>query len=144
MSFASLGSSSLSGPAVPPSSGRSLPLKKNGSLKPHQVKMTQMPGMVRLGRREVNRSHSPTVTDDDDMRPDTPPPPQIHMQVRKKPLYPTLYSVELQVESAHHTVLFPLDKSTYKMTHFKFKRVEVKIRKQISHYLFSTTMTSAR
>uniref|UniRef100_A0A8P4GG08 Tonsoku-like protein n=1 Tax=Dicentrarchus labrax TaxID=13489 RepID=A0A8P4GG08_DICLA len=59
---------------------RGLSLKKNSSLKPHQVKMTQMPGMVRLGRREVNRSHSPTVTDDDDMRPETPPPPQIHTQ----------------------------------------------------------------
>ncbi|XP_042244938.1 tonsoku-like protein [Thunnus maccoyii] len=64
--------------AVPSSSSRGLSLKKNGSLKPHQVKMTQMPGMVRLGRREVNRSHSPTV--DDDIRPETPPPPQIHMQ----------------------------------------------------------------
>ncbi|XP_070698517.1 tonsoku-like protein [Pempheris klunzingeri] len=68
------------GSAVPSSSSRSLPQKKNGSLKPHQVKMTQMPGMVRLGRREVSRSHSPTVTDDDDIWPETPPPPQIHMQ----------------------------------------------------------------
>ncbi|XP_051246488.1 tonsoku-like protein isoform X9 [Dicentrarchus labrax] len=68
------------GSAVPSSSSRGLSLKKNSSLKPHQVKMTQMPGMVRLGRREVNRSHSPTVTDDDDMRPETPPPPQIHTQ----------------------------------------------------------------
>ncbi|XP_029316486.1 tonsoku-like protein [Cottoperca gobio] len=68
------------GSAVPSSSSRSLSLKKNGSLKPHQVKMTQMPGMVRLGRREVNRSHSPTVTDDDDMGPETPPPPHMHMQ----------------------------------------------------------------
>uniref|UniRef100_A0A3Q1JUD4 Tonsoku-like protein n=1 Tax=Anabas testudineus TaxID=64144 RepID=A0A3Q1JUD4_ANATE len=34
--------------ALPSSSSRSLSLKKNGSLKPHQVKMTQMPGMVRL------------------------------------------------------------------------------------------------
>ncbi|XP_028251309.1 tonsoku-like protein [Parambassis ranga] len=66
--------------AVPSSSSRSLSVKKNGSLKPHQVKMTQMPGMVRLGRREVSRSHSPNLTDDDDMRPDTPPaPPQIHI-----------------------------------------------------------------
>uniref|UniRef100_G3P3J2 Tonsoku-like protein n=1 Tax=Gasterosteus aculeatus aculeatus TaxID=481459 RepID=G3P3J2_GASAC len=62
------------------SSSRSLSVKKNSSLKPHQVKMTQMPGMVRLGRREVNRSHSPTVTDDEDMRPETPPPPQILLQ----------------------------------------------------------------
>ncbi|XP_027130900.1 tonsoku-like protein [Larimichthys crocea] len=67
------------GSAGPSSSSRSLSLKKNGSVRPHQVKMTQMPGMVRLGRREVNRSQSPTVTDDDD-RPETPPPPQIHMQ----------------------------------------------------------------
>ncbi|XP_069008460.1 tonsoku-like protein isoform X1 [Embiotoca jacksoni] len=64
--------------AVPSTSSRSLPLKKNGSLKPHQVKMTQMPGMVRLG---VSRPHSPTVTDDNDMRPETPPPPpQMHSQ----------------------------------------------------------------
>ncbi|KAM8916057.1 LOW QUALITY PROTEIN: tonsoku-like protein [Spinachia spinachia] len=62
------------------SSSRSLSVKKNSSLKAHQVKMTQMPGMVRLGRREVNRSHSPTVTDDEDMRPGTPPPPQILQQ----------------------------------------------------------------
>ncbi|XP_060919035.1 tonsoku-like protein [Labrus mixtus] len=67
-------------PAVPLSSSRSLSMKKNPSLKPHQVKMTQMPGMVRLGRREVNRSHSPTITDDEDMRAETPPPPQIHIQ----------------------------------------------------------------
>ncbi|XP_041667769.1 tonsoku-like protein [Cheilinus undulatus] len=68
------------GPAVPPSSSRGLSLKKNGSVKPHQVKMTQMPGMVRLGRREVSRPHSPVVTDDDDIRTETPPPPQIHIQ----------------------------------------------------------------
>ncbi|XP_039993860.1 tonsoku-like protein [Xiphias gladius] len=73
--------SACRGSAVPSSSSRSLSLKKNGSLRPHQVKMTQMPGMVRLGRREVNRSHSPTVTDDGYTRPETPPPPpQIHMQ----------------------------------------------------------------
>uniref|UniRef100_UPI0037E8D1BE tonsoku-like protein n=1 Tax=Semicossyphus pulcher TaxID=241346 RepID=UPI0037E8D1BE len=72
--------SACRGPAVPSSSSRSHSLKKN-SVKPHQVKMTQMPGMVRLGRREVSRSHSPTITDDDDdMRPETPPLPQIHMQ----------------------------------------------------------------
>ncbi|KAE8289979.1 Tonsoku-like protein NF-kappa-B inhibitor-like protein 2 [Larimichthys crocea] len=71
------------GSAGPSSSSRSLSLKKNGSVRPHQVKMTQMPGMVRLGRREVNRSQSPTVTDDDD-RPETPPPPQIHMQAAQR------------------------------------------------------------
>uniref|UniRef100_A0A1A8BW02 NF-kappa-B inhibitor-like protein 2 n=1 Tax=Nothobranchius kadleci TaxID=1051664 RepID=A0A1A8BW02_NOTKA len=46
--------------------------RKNGLLRPRQVKMSQMPGMVRLGRREVNRSHSPNVTSDEDMRPETP------------------------------------------------------------------------
>ncbi|XP_061700223.1 tonsoku-like protein [Syngnathoides biaculeatus] len=66
--------------ALPPSGTRGPSLKRNSSLKAHQVKMTQMPGMIRLGRREVNRSHSPTLTDDDG-RPDTPLPPQpIHMQ----------------------------------------------------------------
>ncbi|XP_061897522.1 tonsoku-like protein isoform X1 [Entelurus aequoreus] len=58
-----------------PSTSRGVSLRKNSSVKPHQVKMTHMPGMVRLGRREINRSHSPTLTDDD-MRPETPPPPQ--------------------------------------------------------------------
>ncbi|XP_058472275.1 tonsoku-like protein [Solea solea] len=75
--------------AVPSSSSRSHSLKKNGALKPHQVKMTQMPGMVRLGRREVNRSHSPNVTDDDDdMRPATPPHPhpRIHVQAPSQTL----------------------------------------------------------
>lgn len=80
-------SSSLPGSAVSSSSSRNLSLKKNGSLKPHQVKMTQMPGMVRLGKREINRSHNPTVTDDDDLRAETPPPPQIHVQVRSHPLF---------------------------------------------------------
>ncbi|XP_034077778.1 tonsoku-like protein isoform X3 [Gymnodraco acuticeps] len=68
--------------SVPSSSSRGLSLKRNGSQKPQQVKMTQMPGMVRLGRREVNRSHSPTVTDEEDMRPETPPPPYIHMHMQ--------------------------------------------------------------
>ncbi|KAK5603555.1 hypothetical protein CRENBAI_004883 [Crenichthys baileyi] len=60
------------------SSSRTLSQRKNGSLKPHQVKMTQMPGMVRLGTREVGRSNSPSVTDDEDMRPETPP--QMHFR----------------------------------------------------------------
>ncbi|KAF3845373.1 hypothetical protein F7725_008536 [Dissostichus mawsoni] len=68
--------------SVPSSSSRGLSLNRNGSQKPQQVKMTQMPGLVRLGRREVNRSHSPTVTDDEDMRPETPPPPHIHMHMQ--------------------------------------------------------------
>ncbi|MEQ2188558.1 hypothetical protein GOODEAATRI_016316, partial [Goodea atripinnis] len=60
------------------SSSRVLSQRNNGSLKPHQVKMTQMPGMVRLGTREVGRSNSPSVTDDEDMRPETPP--QMHFR----------------------------------------------------------------
>ncbi|XP_037097712.1 tonsoku-like protein [Syngnathus acus] len=63
-----------------PCSNRGPSVKRNNSVKPQQVKMTQMPGMVRLGRREVNRSHSPTLTDDE-ARPETPPPPHpIHTQ----------------------------------------------------------------
>ncbi|MED6294228.1 hypothetical protein CHARACLAT_018863, partial [Characodon lateralis] len=60
------------------SSSRVLSQRNNGSLKPHQVKMTQMPGMVRLGTREVGRSNCPSVTDDEDMRPETPP--QMHFR----------------------------------------------------------------
>lgn len=67
------------------SSSRGHSLRKNSSMKPHQVKMTQIPGMVRLGRREVIRPQSPTTTDEDDMRPQTSPP-QTHTLVRRKPL----------------------------------------------------------
>ncbi|XP_070776908.1 tonsoku-like protein [Enoplosus armatus] len=105
------------GPAVPSSSSRSLSLKKNGSLKPHQVKMTQMPGMVRLGRREVNRSHSPTVTDDDDMRPQTPPPlsQQMHMQPPAQTLapMPTLLPppIRMRVRVQEDVFLIPVPQS---------------------------------
>ncbi|XP_062325162.1 tonsoku-like protein isoform X2 [Osmerus eperlanus] len=61
---------------VPSSSSRGLSLRKGS--KPRQVKMTQLSGMVMLGRREVSRSHSPNITDDDDLPPDTPPPSHIH------------------------------------------------------------------
>ncbi|XP_014884908.1 tonsoku-like protein [Poecilia latipinna] len=64
--------------AVSISSSRGLSQRKNGSLKPHQVKVTQMPGMVRLGTREVSRSNSPSVPDDEDMRPEAPP--LVHFQ----------------------------------------------------------------
>lgn len=75
-----------SGAAVSSTARRSLSQKKNGAVRPHQVRMTQMPGMVRLGRREVNRSHSPTLTDDDDTRAATPPPLlHTHTQVRQNP-----------------------------------------------------------
>ncbi|KAK3538198.1 hypothetical protein QTP70_033122 [Hemibagrus guttatus] len=50
------------------SSSRSLSLKKNN--KARQVKMSQLPGMVMLGRREVSRSPSPIITPVDE-------PPQV-------------------------------------------------------------------
>uniref|UniRef100_A0A3Q2PHV3 Tonsoku-like protein n=1 Tax=Fundulus heteroclitus TaxID=8078 RepID=A0A3Q2PHV3_FUNHE len=53
------------------SSCRGLSHRRNGSTKPHQVKMTQMPGMVRLGPREVGRSNSPVVPDAEDTRAET-------------------------------------------------------------------------
>uniref|UniRef100_A0A3B3YPU3 NF-kappa-B inhibitor-like protein 2 n=1 Tax=Poecilia mexicana TaxID=48701 RepID=A0A3B3YPU3_9TELE len=77
--------------AVSSSSSRGLSQRKNGSLKPHQVKVTQMPGMVRLGTREVSRSNSPSVPDDEDMRPEPRAPaapipaslpPPIRMRVK--------------------------------------------------------------
>lgn len=117
--------------AVLPSSNRSLSLKKNGSLKPHQVKMTQMPGMVRLGRREVNRSHSPTVTDDDD-RPETPPPPQMHMQVWQKLRWSQM------LKNARSTILLPLDKDNVPRKWLISSSKE----SEISHYLFRTTSTA--
>ncbi|XP_011488610.1 tonsoku-like protein isoform X1 [Oryzias latipes] len=63
------------------SSSRSLSQRRNGVPKPHQVKMTQMPGMVRLGRREVSRPLSPTVADEDFMAETPSPPPQVHIQL---------------------------------------------------------------
>lgn len=69
------------GSAASSLSSRGLSQRTNTSRKPHQVKMTQIPGVARLGRREVNRSHGPTVTEDDDSRSGTPPPPLlIHTQ----------------------------------------------------------------
>ncbi|KAJ0008990.1 hypothetical protein NQD34_016405 [Periophthalmus magnuspinnatus] len=61
------------------SSSRGVFMKKSCTVKPQQVKMTQMPGMVRLGRREVNRCPSPNITDEEDVRALTPPPPPPHM-----------------------------------------------------------------
>ncbi|XP_031436536.1 tonsoku-like protein isoform X2 [Clupea harengus] len=61
--FASASSESSS--RVRSSSSRGLSLKK-GQAKARQVKMTQLSGMVMLGRREVSRSPSPTIFQDDD------------------------------------------------------------------------------
>ncbi|KAA0710863.1 Tonsoku-like protein NF-kappa-B inhibitor-like protein 2 [Triplophysa tibetana] len=52
-------------PKVQSSSSRGLSLKK-GAGKARQVKMNHLPGMVMLGRREVSRSQSPTMTQDPD------------------------------------------------------------------------------
>ncbi|KAL3987804.1 Rac GTPase-activating protein 1 [Sarotherodon galilaeus] len=52
--------------------------------------MTQIPGLARLGgKKEVNRSHSPTVTDDDDSRSDTPPPPLPYPHSGQNALHPS-------------------------------------------------------
>ncbi|XP_011616286.2 tonsoku-like protein [Takifugu rubripes] len=61
-------------------SSRGLSVQKNNSVKPHQVKMTQIPGMVRLGRREVSRPQSPIFTEVDVMRPNATSP-----QIRAQP-----------------------------------------------------------
>ncbi|KAI7804959.1 tonsoku-like protein, partial [Triplophysa rosa] len=55
-------------PKVQSSSSRGLSLKK-GAGKARQVKMNHLPGMVMLGRREVSRSQSPTMTQDPDPAP---------------------------------------------------------------------------
>ncbi|XP_074547775.1 tonsoku-like protein [Halichoeres trimaculatus] len=104
------------GSPVPPSSSRGLSVKKNGSVKPHQVKMTHMPGMVRLGRREVSRSNSPTVTDDDDMRAETPPPPHTHLQhqapVLSASLPPSLpLPIRMRVRVQEDVFLIPVPQS---------------------------------
>ncbi|XP_061599995.1 tonsoku-like protein [Cololabis saira] len=91
------------------SSSRGPTARKNGSLKAHQAKMTQMPGMLRLGRREVNRSHSPTVTDDEDMRPSTPPPPpQIHAQ---PPAQALPLPIRMRVRVQEDVFLIPVPQS---------------------------------
>ncbi|XP_029972511.1 tonsoku-like protein [Salarias fasciatus] len=62
------------GAAVPPSSSRGLPPSRSRSARPQQLKMTQIPGTVRLGRREVSRPHSPPVPEDPRPGPGSPPP----------------------------------------------------------------------
>ncbi|KAM4625981.1 tonsoku-like protein [Polymixia lowei] len=105
------------GSAAPSSSSRGLSQRKNGSSKPRQVKMTQMCGMVRLGRREVSRSHSPTVTDDDDLRPDTPPPPpqiysQVPAQIFTAPMpTPVPAPIRMRVRVQEHVFLIPVPQS---------------------------------
>uniref|UniRef100_A0A3B5ATD8 Tonsoku-like protein n=1 Tax=Stegastes partitus TaxID=144197 RepID=A0A3B5ATD8_9TELE len=94
--------------AVHSSSSRSHSLKKNSSQRNHQVKMTQMPGMVRLGRREVGRSNSPTVTDDEDSRPDTPPPPPQTLSQLRNQLPPP---IRMRVRVQEDVFLIPVPQS---------------------------------
>ncbi|XP_061105905.1 tonsoku-like protein [Conger conger] len=63
-------------PRVPPPSSRGLSLHRGarGSQRPRQVKMTQLSGMVMLGRREVVRSISPTMEEPHLTHPTQPPP----------------------------------------------------------------------
>lgn len=67
------------------SSSRSLSLKKNN--KARQVKMSQLPGMVMLGRREVTRSPSPIITPvDETPQVGRPQPYSTQTMVRESPL----------------------------------------------------------
>uniref|UniRef100_A0A667WSG0 Tonsoku-like protein n=1 Tax=Myripristis murdjan TaxID=586833 RepID=A0A667WSG0_9TELE len=99
--------------AVPSSSSSGLSLRKNGSFKPRQVKMTQMSGMVRLGRREVSRSHSPTIADDDDLRPETPsPPPQAPAQTFAAPMHTSVPPpIRMRVRVQGDVFLIPVPQS---------------------------------
>ncbi|XP_022052830.1 tonsoku-like protein [Acanthochromis polyacanthus] len=104
--------SACRGSAVHSGSSRSLSQKKSSSQRNHQVKMTQMPGMVRLGRREVNRPHSPTIMDDEDTRPDTPPPPpQIHSQLRNQPPTQLPPPIRMRVRVQEDVFLIPVPQS---------------------------------
>uniref|UniRef100_A0A087Y7B3 NF-kappa-B inhibitor-like protein 2 n=1 Tax=Poecilia formosa TaxID=48698 RepID=A0A087Y7B3_POEFO len=68
--------SSLARSAVSISSSRGLSQRKNGSLKPHQVKVTQMPGMVRLGTREPLAPAAPIPAS-------LPPPIRMRVKVQE-------------------------------------------------------------
>ncbi|XP_053700657.1 tonsoku-like protein isoform X1 [Synchiropus splendidus] len=101
---------------IPPPTSRSLSLKKSSSQKPQQVKMTQMPGMVRLGRREVNRSQSPTITDEEDGRSETPPPPHLHLQPPTQTLSAPLLAslpppIRMRVRVQEDVFLIPVPQS---------------------------------
>ncbi|KAJ3613544.1 hypothetical protein NHX12_019791 [Muraenolepis orangiensis] len=49
-------------------------VRRTGATKPRQAKMTQMSGLVRLGRREVSRSQSPSFTDEEEQQRSVTPP----------------------------------------------------------------------
>ncbi|CAL8287180.1 unnamed protein product [Lota lota] len=60
--------------AVPSPASRGLSLRRSGGSQARQAKMTQMSGLVRLGRRAVSRPHSPSFREEEDM----PPLPSRH------------------------------------------------------------------
>ncbi|XP_054909546.1 tonsoku-like protein isoform X2 [Poeciliopsis prolifica] len=98
--------------AVSSSSSRGLSQRKNGSLKPHQVKMTQMPGMVRLGTREVSRSDSPSVTDDEDVRPGALPLGHFQPPVLAAPIPASLPPpIRMRVKVQEDVFLIPVPQS---------------------------------
>ncbi|XP_030212430.1 tonsoku-like protein isoform X1 [Gadus morhua] len=62
--------------AAPPAASRGPSLSRSGGARPRprQAKMTQMSGLVRLGRRSVSRPGSPSFSEEEELRLDTPPP----------------------------------------------------------------------
>nr|XP_046222419.1 tonsoku-like protein isoform X1 [Oncorhynchus gorbuscha] len=94
---------------VSTSSSRGLPLRGM----PRQVKMTQLSGMVMLGRREVSRPQSPTVTDDDDPQASTPP--QTRYSTQQVPnqtvAAPMLAPIRMRVRVQANVFLIPVPHS---------------------------------
>ncbi|TSO25206.1 Tonsoku-like protein [Bagarius yarrelli] len=95
------------------SSGRSLSLKKSN--KARQVKMSQLPGMVMLGRREVTRSPSPIITPVDE-------PPQVGLPqpysaqtvtlaVPQTPAAPMPAPIRMRVRVQNNIFLIPVPHS---------------------------------
>ncbi|XP_063040219.1 tonsoku-like protein [Engraulis encrasicolus] len=80
----SASTSSESSNRVRSSSSRGLSLKRSQAKAARQVKMTQLSGMVMLGRREVSRSPSPTIPPDDEALPFTTPHHQHQHQNQKQ------------------------------------------------------------
>lgn len=100
------------GVAVSASSSRGPPPSRSCSTRPQQVKMTQIPGMVRLGRREVSRSHSPTTPEDLHLRAESPPPTQMPYQ---PPLQtsgvPLALPIRMRVRVQEDVFLIPVPQS---------------------------------
>ncbi|XP_028981172.2 tonsoku-like protein [Esox lucius] len=100
--------------SVLPSSRKDLsPMKTtSSSSRPRQVKMTQLSGMVRLGRREVSRSQSPTASDD---VPRVSRPPQNHPDSQQVPQQPVGRSmpapIRMRVRVQDNVFLIPVPHS---------------------------------